>query len=143
MTIVNSVNRAGSVRNLGLVLAAAKSMELPAAPRSASRSAQSVFDGMPDDFQASKAKGVKLTVRFHLTGSGGGDWFVTIENGTIKVSKGSGPKPDVTMNADADDYVKIANGEKNGTLAFMRGKVRIEGSVALMRKFESFFDYDR
>jgi putative sterol carrier protein len=111
-------------------------------PRAAKRSAQQVFDNMPNDFQAAKSKGVRLTVRFKLSGSGGGDWYVRVDDGKLSITKGSGPKPDVTLIADADDYVKIAAGDMNGPIAFLRGKLRVDGDTALMRKFESMFEYD-
>ncbi|MBC7461135.1 MAG: SCP2 sterol-binding domain-containing protein, partial [Thermoleophilia bacterium] len=57
----------------------------------------------------------------------------------ITVKKGGGANPTVTLKATDEDYKKIANGDMNKTIAFLRGKLKIDGDKDAMKKFDTYF----
>ncbi|KAF5444949.1 hypothetical protein F2P56_034040 [Juglans regia] len=54
-----------------------------------------------------------------------------------EVSKGSyeGGKPDATFSFKDEDFVKVALGKMNPQIAFMRGAMKIKGSLSAAQKF--------
>lgn len=97
------------------------------------------FATLEQRFIPSKAKGVNASWQFDLSGDDGGKWYVTIKDGKITVKSGTGGKADVTIKAKASDYRKIADGEMSSTMAFLTGKVKIDGEKDLAKKFKEFF----
>lgn len=106
---------------------------------SSSMSVRERFDTLEQRFIPAKAKGVNAAWQFLLTGKGGGEWFVEIRNGEIKVKKGRGSGADVTIRADADDYLKVANGEISGMRAWLTGIVKFDGDKGLAKSFKEYF----
>ena len=96
-----------------------------------------IFENMPNRFQADKAKGVAMTVQFDLTGEGGGQWYGVIEDGNLAVEKGAADNPSATIRMDADDFQKMSSGELNAMMAFMSGKIKVEGDLNSVMKFQS------
>lgn len=110
------------------------------APRKGKKaSVEERFSTLEQRFLPEKAKGVNVKLQFQFSGSGGGDWFVEIKDGKIKVTKGKGGKADATVKAAAKDYEKMANGEMNKTIAFLRGKLKIEGDRKYLDDWETWF----
>jgi putative sterol carrier protein len=102
--------------------------------------AAEVFEQMPGAFQAERAGDLRATFQFHLTGEGGGDWAVRIADGACTVQPGIAEKPDVTIAMDADDYVKMTTGELQPVVAFMRGKIKLQGDMNLAMKVQELFN---
>lgn len=111
------------------------------APRKSTKdmSVRERFSTLESRFLPSKAKGVNVRFQFKITGKGGGSWYVEIKDGKCSVKEGTGPNPTATMGADAEDYLKIANGEMNKMWAFLRGKLKVSGDKDELKKFDEYF----
>ncbi|MCB0877872.1 MAG: SCP2 sterol-binding domain-containing protein [Thermoleophilia bacterium] len=110
------------------------------APRKAgSMSVRERFATLEERFLPDKAKGVDVKLLFKLSGDDGGTWYVVIKDGKITVKEGDGPDPDATVMASAKDYKKMADGEMNKTVAFLRGKLRIKGDRKYLEQYETWF----
>ncbi|KFQ43950.1 Hydroxysteroid dehydrogenase-like 2, partial [Nestor notabilis] len=75
--------------------------------------------------------------QFELSGDEGGIWYIDLK--TKGGSTGSGKPPlkaDVVMSMSSTDFVKMFTGKLKPTLAFMTGKLRIKGNMALAIKLE-------
>ncbi|NXI25819.1 HSDL2 protein, partial [Sterrhoptilus dennistouni] len=75
--------------------------------------------------------------QFELSGDGGGTWHIDLK--TKNGSAGFGKPPvaaDVVMSMSSADFVKMFTGKLKPTLAFMSGKLRIKGNMALAIKLE-------
>jgi putative sterol carrier protein len=98
-----------------------------------------VFAAMPGRFLPDQAGDLSATIQFDLSGEGGGQWHVTIAGGKASVAEGVAPNAHMTMSVSAADYLAIVNGELDPMQAFMQGKVKITGDVALALKMQQVF----
>lgn len=98
-----------------------------------------LFEEMPKVFDAEKAGNFDATVQFKLTGEDGGDWYVAIADGEIDVEKGIAESPTATLHMEASDYVAMISGELNPMTAFMQQKVKVEGDLNSVMKFQTLF----
>lgn len=99
-----------------------------------------IFEKLPHALVAEKANGLQATIQLNLTGEGGGDWHITIDNGQLSTSPGLAAQPDLTLDMPATDYVALTKGQSNPMGLFMAGKIRLAGSTALAMKFQELFD---
>ncbi len=97
----------------------------------------SIFSNMSSQFQADKAGDLNMTVLFDLSGDGGGQWNAQIVDGKFDVSKGSVANPDATLSMDADDFEAMSKGDLNPMMAFMSGKIKVDGDLNTVMKFQS------
>ena len=102
-------------------------------------SVEKIFAEMPARFNAEKAAGLNATVQFSLSGEGGGDWYVTIANGTCQTQQGNVERPTATIRMLATDYADLTSGKLNPVNAFMMGKVKVEGDLNTVMKFQTLF----
>ncbi|GBD26998.1 hypothetical protein HRbin30_02342 [bacterium HR30] len=98
-----------------------------------------IFNAMPANLNADAAKGMNAVIQFNLTGDGGGNYYVTIKDGTCTVTEGTHQSPNMTMTMAAQDYVDMITGKLNGQMAFMSGKLKIAGDMGLAMKMQSLF----
>lgn len=98
-----------------------------------------IFNAMPANLNADAAKGLNAVIQFNLTGDGGGNYYVTIKDGTCTVTEGTHQSPNMTMTMAAQDYVDMIAGKLNGQMAFMSGKLKIAGDMGLAMKMQSLF----
>ena len=101
--------------------------------------AAEIFALMPEAFLAEKAGDMRATYQFNLSGEGGGDWAVTIADGACTVMEGQAEKPNVTIGMDAADFVEMISGELQPVVAFMQGKIKLQGDTSLDLKFQDIF----
>ena len=97
------------------------------------------FETLPARFVAKAAKGLKAVFQFELAGDGGGTYHVTVDDGQMAVAEGPSPTPSATLKMSAENYVKMANGELNGAMAFMKGQLKVTGNVMLAQKMQAIF----
>ena len=100
---------------------------------------QEYFDRLDERFVPDGAKGVNAIFQFELAGDGGGTWHAVVDNGTMALHTGAHDSPTTTIRMKADDYVKMTNGDINGQMAYMTGKLKIAGSIPMAMKMKSIF----
>ena len=99
-----------------------------------------IVEALPQYLVPEKAGSTKATLVFELTGAEPGKWWVKIHDGQAESGHGDAPEaPQLTLMADAMDYVKISLGKLDGTAAFMQGKLKIKGDMGLAIKMASLF----
>jgi putative sterol carrier protein len=89
---------------------------------------------LPKRFKPDKALGIDVTVEINITGPNGGDWTVTIKNQKLEVKEGTHPSPTLSLEMAEVDYMDMVNGEMSGEKAFLTGKLRFKGNIALALK---------
>ncbi len=101
-------------------------------------SCQEYFDTIQARFLPEHAKGVTATYNYELAGDGGGQWNLRVEDGNVSVATGTAESANVTLQMKAEEYVKLVNGDINGTKAVLSRKLKVSGSVPLARKMNKF-----
>lgn len=93
-----------------------------------------LMKNLPKMVDAEEAKGLKGKVQFSLSGEGGGEWGVVLDDGKVSVSEGIMAQPQLTVKASSENAEKLLNGKLDPMMAFMTGKIKIAGDVALGMK---------
>jgi putative sterol carrier protein len=100
---------------------------------------QQMMEHMSEAFVPDKAVDVNAVVQCRFTGAEAGEWVITIRDGKCAVETGTTPKPQLTLTMDSQDYKDLAFGTLNGMTAFMQGKIKLSGDIALAMKFTNLF----
>lgn len=76
--------------------------------------------------------GVDLSIQFVVTDTGGDDisYYLNVGDGSAAMSSGEFDGPDVTVTNDYATSVAISKGELNTQMAFMSGKLKVQGNMA-------------
>jgi putative sterol carrier protein len=99
-----------------------------------------IVEAMPGFLIPEKAGSTDATIVFDLSGEEAGKWWVHIHNGQAESGKGEpSTPPNLTLQADSADWVKIMTGKLDGTAAFMQNKLKIKGDMALAIKMQTLF----
>jgi putative sterol carrier protein len=101
--------------------------------------AAEIFAQIPGSFPPEKAGHLRARFQFNLSGEGGGNWVVAIADGACTVSDGQVAKPDVSIGMTASDFVKMIAGELQPVVAFMQGKLKLQGDMNLAMKLQEIF----
>uniref|UniRef100_A0A3Q3AHX6 Hydroxysteroid dehydrogenase-like protein 2 n=1 Tax=Kryptolebias marmoratus TaxID=37003 RepID=A0A3Q3AHX6_KRYMA len=98
---------------------------------------ESTFDVIREVINEDVVKSTQGIYRFDLSGEHTGVWFLDLKSGSGTAGEGEPPsKADVVMMMDSSDFSKMFSGNLKPTMAFMSGKLRIKGDMALAIKLE-------
>ncbi|XP_055283570.1 hydroxysteroid dehydrogenase-like protein 2 [Moschus berezovskii] len=96
-----------------------------------------VKDSLSDDI----VKATQAIYQFQLSGEDGGTWFLDLKSKGGNVGYGEpSDQADVVMSMSTDDFVKMFSGKLKPTMAFMSGKLKIKGNMALAIKLEKLMN---
>jgi putative sterol carrier protein len=98
-----------------------------------------IFDKTAERFVANKAVDLTMTVGFDLDGEDGGQWHVIVDKGECEVNQGAADSANAVIKMTDSDYVDMMTGKLNPMMAFMSGKVKVEGDLNSVMKFQSIF----
>ncbi|XP_075885148.1 hydroxysteroid dehydrogenase-like protein 2 [Nelusetta ayraudi] len=109
----------------------------PSGAAAASGSIEKTFNAIQGVLNEDVVKSVKGVYQFDLSGEHAGVWFLDLKSGAGSTGEGQPPaKADVFMSMDSGDFTKMFAGKLKPTLAFMSGKLKIKGDMALAMKLE-------
>ncbi len=74
--------------------------------------------------------------QFNISGPGGGAWSVDCTQPGGKIEAGASSNAKCTVAATDQDFLAIVNGKLNAQMAFMSGKLRIQGDMGLAMKLQ-------
>ena len=75
---------------------------------------------------------VDAVFQFNLTGDESGTWYIDLKGGSTGSGEFDGADCVVTM--DSADFIDLYNGDAQGAMLFMGGKLQIEGNMGLALK---------
>ena len=110
-------------------------------PSTSGPTVQSVFERMPQAFQAEKAAGVDVVFQFRISGPEGGDWQAVIREAACAVSPGLHEKPTTTIKMADADFLRLISGQLPAMQAFTGGKLKIEGDLMKSQLIEKLFKF--
>jgi putative sterol carrier protein len=99
---------------------------------------QLVLD-MPKVFNPEAAQGVRGEIQFDLSGEGGGQIVLSIEEGKCWAYEGQSQAPILHVKGPAEVWLKMARGEINKAQALMKGMFRAEGDIVLLTRLGEIF----
>jgi putative sterol carrier protein len=101
-----------------------------------------LFNSMPGRLQVDQAAGVNMSILFDLSGAEGGQWCVDVAEGKVNVNEGaSASAPNATVRMTAEDFQAMSSGSLNPMMAFMTGKVKVEGDLNSVMKFQQLVGF--
>jgi putative sterol carrier protein len=84
-----------------------------------------------------RVAGLTATYQFDLSGDDGGQFFITMRDGTGEAGEGAAEEPNITISMTASDFVDVRSGRLDPTMAFMGGRLKIKGDMGLAMKLQS------
>ena len=91
-------------------------------------SARQFFEDLQGRADSSRAAGLSASYRFDIEGAG--TWHVDVENGVVTVTESQDPA-DCVIATDEQTFLAVVGNEQSPMGAFMTGKIRVEGDMAL------------
>ncbi|HYG65998.1 MAG TPA: SCP2 sterol-binding domain-containing protein [Anaeromyxobacteraceae bacterium] len=79
---------------------------------------------------------INAIYQFNISGPNGGHWSVDCTNPEARITEGQSPNAKCTVNATDLDFLNIVNGKLNPQMAFMSGKLKIQGDMGLAMKLQ-------
>lgn len=111
--------------------------EAVAAPTSKLKSA-AIFDEIAQRIATKGPSSLNAIFQYNIRGVEEGHWIIDLKSSPGVVKIGQAANPDCTISMSDDDFLALAQGKLNPRMAYMRGKLRIEGDLKLARKLIQF-----
>ncbi len=101
--------------------------------------AKELLEKMPHALNHEAAQGVKAVIQFDLAEP----MYQVLEDGHLHVHEGTADNPDLVVKMSDENFVKLFKGELNSALAFMTGKIKLQGDMNLAQQLVAFIDQDK
>ncbi len=79
---------------------------------------------------------INSVYQFNISGPTGGQWTVDCTHPGGSVTAGTAAAAKCTVSATDADFLNIMNGKLNAQMAFMSGKLKIQGDMGLAMKLQ-------
>ncbi|MGK5091379.1 SDR family oxidoreductase [Deltaproteobacteria bacterium TL4] len=99
---------------------------------------EAILHTLPARFLADKANGVSIIVHFKISGQGGGNYTVIIDQNQCQPLSELHGEPQCVVETDAETYVDMALGKVQPEFAFMAGKLMVS-EISTMMTFITLF----
>lgn len=87
----------------------------------------------------SKAAGMTAVYQFVMSDVPDGVVHADISNGAVNVLEGPAAAPSITLTASTSDWLALMHGDLGGQMAFLTGKLKLQGDITLALKLQSIF----
>lgn len=94
---------------------------------------------MQASFVPEKARGAHAVLQYQFTGCQTGACYAIVEDGTLRVARGTHPAPTATVTVDFDLWMRILAYEVDGLLAVQDGQYQAEGDLETLIESDTWF----
>jgi putative sterol carrier protein len=109
---------------------------------SAPQTAKEIILALPERYKSEDGSGETGLFHFIIAGDNGGEFTVTVANGSCTVAEGLQNEADCVISADASDFEDAELGRVNKQMAVMMGKIKISNLGAMMKFMTMFRDLE-
>jgi putative sterol carrier protein len=95
------------------------------------------FAELPSKVNPEKVKGMNAIYQWDITGDDGGKWHVILQEDDVKIGEGEAENPSITLTLESQNFMDLVSGKLNGQMAFLTGKLKIQGDMTLAMKLQS------
>jgi putative sterol carrier protein len=96
--------------------------------------------GMAAAFIPEKAANVSAVIQYDITATDGIHSFqLKVGEGKCETSSGAPDTPRVTISLALPDFLRLVAGKLNGQQAFMSGKLKLKGDMAIAMQMQNWF----
>jgi putative sterol carrier protein len=99
-------------------------------------SAREFFESIEGSLDPAKTKGENVSYRFDIEGAG--SWKVDVDDGATTVTE-STDAADCVIRMKEQTLLRLIDGKQNPATAFMTGKIKVDGNMALALKLQQLF----
>jgi putative sterol carrier protein len=99
-------------------------------------SAREFFESVSGRIDPASTAGRRASYRFDVTGAG--SWRVAVDDGTVAVEE-TDADADCVIQLSEETFQKLRAGQANPMTAFMTGKIKVKGDLALATKLKELF----
>jgi putative sterol carrier protein len=97
------------------------------------------FQLLPSRLDLDAAEDLDAVYQFDLSGTQGGQYILTIRQGTCQVAEGTHEDPNVVLSMAGEDCIKILKGQLSGPAVAMSGRLKISGDIGLAMQLKALF----
>lgn len=73
-------------------------------------------------------------IQFDITGPSGGQWTVDCSSSPVRITTGETPSSSCRIEISDSDFVRLMSGELSPQIAFVTGKLRVQGDLSVALK---------
>lgn len=97
---------------------------------------ENYFETLNERFNPDGAKGVDMIFQWNLSNR---FWHAIIKDQQVEVVEGESPSATCTLEMDADNFVKMINGDLNQNLAILTRKLKVSGNKIAAGRVRTIF----
>jgi len=99
-----------------------------------------VVEGIAEAFLPDRAAGQSAVIQYNVTPSGQTYAYqLKVADGKCEMVKGAGGPARVTLNLSLPNFLRLIAGKLNGMLAFMTGKLKLQGDMLFAQVMQGWF----
>jgi putative sterol carrier protein len=95
-----------------------------------------ILNQLPTALNPENTDGVECILQLQLSAP----YVIQINDGTCDIQQGENADADVVLTTSDEVFIELITGKIAGAMAFMSGKLKIDGDIMLAKEISDYFD---